>query len=71
MCFLCGTKSNAIGAIGEIKEIIYENGNGPNYQDISLPAYTIVEFNNCTIPDNMKCFDDKPKTYIPIPVVTK
>ena len=59
------------GAIGEIKEIIYENGNGPNHQEMSLPAYIIVDFKNCTIPDNIKCFDDKPRTYIPIPVVTE
>ncbi len=59
------------GSIGIVREIVYESKEGPNGSSFELPIYMVVEFTHCTIGSdvNGQCFEDKPLTWIPIPVV--
>ncbi len=58
------------GSIGIVCEIVYENKEGSNGLSFELPLYVVVEFTHCTIGSdvNGQCFEDKPPTWIPIPV---
>lgn len=60
------------GSIGVVKDIVYENKEGPGRSLSELPLYVVVEFPLCNIGSdaNGHCFPDKPATWIPIPVVT-
>ena len=55
------------GSIGTVQNIIYKNKQGP-HQSGSLPAYVIVNFPECQIPENDKCFENYPRSCVPIPV---
>ena len=57
------------GSIGVVKEIVYENSIGPT-SSINLPAYIIVDFPKCTVPEVRKLLPNKPRTFVPIPTFT-
>ena len=59
------------GSIGIVREIVYKDAIGPKGDTIQFPAYEVVEFPYSKIPEDKKCFPDKPSTWIPIPVVTE
>ena len=59
------------GAIGIICDIVFENSNGQREQHNTMPAYVVVEFPNCIIPNENSCFQNQPPNWVPIPVVTE
>jgi hypothetical protein len=58
------------GSIGTVVDVIYDNPLGPREPE-SMPSYIVVDFKNCSVPEDRKCFDDCPSTYIAIPVITE
>ena len=51
-----------------MKEIVYENKEGPADRD-NLPAYVIVEFSDCIIPEEENLIDEMNLKCVPILVV--
>ena len=56
------------GSIGIVKEIVYENKEGPANRN-NLPAYVFVEFSECEIPEEENLIDGMNSKCVPIPVV--
>jgi hypothetical protein len=56
------------GSIGTVIDIIYDNPEGPRGRG-SMPKYVVVEFKRSCVPEDRKCFDDCPATYVSIPVI--
>ena len=56
------------GSIGVVKQIVYENKEGPADRN-NLPAYVIVEFSECEIPEEENLIDGRNSKCVPIPVV--
>ncbi len=57
------------GSVGKVISIIYKNKEGAREDPNVMPAYIIVDFQKATIPEDEKCWQDKPSTYVPIPVM--
>lgn len=55
------------GAVGTVQAIVYKNKEGPREKG-ALPAYVVVDFPSCTIPNEKKLIYDKPRTFVPVPV---
>ena len=51
-----------------MKQIVYKTNNGPASKD-ELPAYVIVDFPSCTIPQEDALVPNMPATCVPVPVV--
>lgn len=58
------------GSIGTVVDIIYANPLGPREEN-ATPLYVVVDFRQCSVPDDQKCFDDCPSTFVSIPVITE
>jgi hypothetical protein len=58
----------ANGSVGKIISIVYKEKDGARNDDTILPAYIVVDFPNSKIPEDDKCWADKPATWVPIPV---
>ena len=59
---------NGNGSIGVVKEIVYENKEGPANRN-NLPVYVIVEFSECEIPEEENLIHEMNSKYVPILVV--
>ena len=55
------------GSVGDLKSIHYTHSTGPN-ADIPK-GYAIVDFPQCTIPEEKKLIPDMPFTCVPAPII--
>jgi PIF1 helicase. len=58
------------GSIGTVIDIIYDTPQGPRETD-SMPKFIVVDFKRSCVPEDKKCFEDCPATYVSIPVITE
>jgi hypothetical protein len=58
--------------LGTVKEIVYANSDGPRGPNgpRQHPAYVVVDFPDCKIPEEKKLIPGKPRTYVPVPPKT-
>jgi hypothetical protein len=57
------------GSIGTVVDIIYEDDDGPIADGYPLPLFVVIDFPNSNIPEEHKCFPNRPRTHVAIPVV--
>jgi ATP-dependent exoDNAse (exonuclease V) alpha subunit len=70
---LCNFAANLMnGSVGDVKKIVYRSREGPCGRNgpHEHPAYVIVDFPDCTIPEDEKLIDDMPRTCVPVATVT-
>ena len=56
------------GCVGVVKQIVYKTNNGLANED-DFPAYVIVDFPSCTIPQEDALVPNMPATCVSVPVV--
>ena len=57
-------------SVGTVKDICFRYPEGDRKSGDDM-VYVVVDFTDCTIPDHQKLIPNKPRTWVPIPMVQR